>query len=90
MKRKVLASVWKTTGEWDKIQFVLGFIAVETDAHLMQGMRTWCAYAGVGIGHDKIEDEQLIINIADGGAKLTAQQAHGFFPQLDITRYKTQ
>lgn len=90
MKRKVLASTWKTCGELGKIQFIVGFIAVETDEHLMQGMRTWRAYVGVGIGQDQIEDEQLIINIADDGAKLSAQQAHGFFPQLDITRYKTQ
>ena len=79
--KKILDSTWKHPA--GKVQ--IGIAAVETDAHLMPGQRTWQAYIAAVDTGDKETD---LVFIANFGAKLTAQEAHGFFPKLDIKNYK--
>lgn len=42
------------------------------------------AYIGIGSGLDQTADEELV---KDLGAKLSLQEAKGFFPELDEKRY---
>lgn len=46
----------------------------------------WQAYIGVSRGW---QEEADVHNIAEWGSKLTWQEAQGFFPTIDITKYKT-
>jgi len=83
-KRTILGSTWKHPR--NGIQ--LGIVAAETDEHLMPGQRTWRAYIGsipTKETRERSEDEQ---DIAEQGAMLSAQEAAGFFSNLDIKKYK--
>jgi hypothetical protein len=57
----------------------IGIVAVQTFE------QQWKAYIGVAAGEDTKIDEQRIASL---GAGLSAQEAHGIFPQLDIEQYK--
>lgn len=75
---KILRWRWLTTP-----MGVIGIVAIET----RQGTQEWKAYIGVGLGINQKADEQ---QIAAMGASLEPQEAHGFFPSLDIERYKKE
>lgn len=64
----------------DKHEYVqIGVVAVETFTG------EWRAYIGVSYVKSKRSDEQTI---AAWGSALSAQEAHGFFPELDISQYR--
>ncbi len=73
---KVLGARWFTP-RMDTI----GIVAVETFND------TWKAFLGTAAGHDQTFDEQFV---ASWGASLSPEEAHGFFPHLDIKAYKTE
>ena len=81
MGRIIKGSVWKTCGHYAFSQQLLAYVAAETE----QG-RTWQAYVCFVSGEDKVLDEQFCCN---HGAKLSRTEAAGFFPHLDIQKYKT-
>jgi hypothetical protein len=79
---KILAAVWKSPN-----LVCIGFVASESETEPGR----WRAHVAVVPGFNERDDEQQLVNasyIADWGARLTAQEAAGFFPQLDITQYK--
>ena len=77
MKWNVVNSVYFTPRYGNSI----GVVAVQYD-------RYWQAYIGVVTGeNDKSYDD---LGLAKYGVKITAEQAHGFFPELDINQYKTK
>jgi len=82
---KILGSRWFTNPSIallfhrPDLDGVIGVVAVET--HIDE----WKAYIGVSYGHNRQTDEQ---NIARSGSGLSPKEAHGFFPCLDITKYK--
>ena len=57
-----------------------GVVAFETD----EG--EWLAT--IGVVKETHSPEYCVEDIARWGAKLLPQEAHGFFPELDITKYK--
>ena len=71
---KILGARW-----WTPKYTTIGIVAIET----FNG--TWKAYLGVASGFNERLDEQ---DIAAWGAGLQPQEAHGFFPDLDIGKYK--
>ncbi len=71
---KILASRWLTPRS-----DTIGIVAVETFRD------EWKAYIGTAAGHDVKFDERFV---AKWGAALSAEEAHGFFPHLDSTKYK--
>lgn len=85
MKRKILGSIYKTVGHWALPQQMIAYVAAETDQHLPKP--TWQAYVCIVEGQDEKEDEQWTCH---HGAKLSRLEAAGFFPKLDIKKYKTQ
>ena len=44
--------------------------------------------ATIGVAKDTHSAEYSVEDIARWGAKLLPQEAHGFFPELDVTKYK--
>jgi len=82
---KILDSHWWTNGTLAHMVLdfnttaCVGIIAVETYTD------QWKAYIGVGYGRDKHIDEQ---NVARYGSSLSPEEAQGFFPNLDIEKYK--
>lgn len=97
LKRKVLSDRWYSQA--DPKFPIIGIIAAETDAHLPEAERTWCAYIGTGksivldyvlpeqLGSTQEQDRQHICN---NGGKLQREEAAGIFPHLDIAKYKIQ
>jgi len=75
MNDKVLGVVWKPN-----LDTVIGIVAVETFEN------KWQAY--MGVCKPNKTKEYVIGKVIAWGAILTAEEAHGFFPQLDIARYK--
>ena len=73
---KILGARWFTP-RMDTI----GIVAVETFND------TWKAFLGTAAGHDQKFDERFV---ASWGAGLSPEEAHGFFPHLDIKAYKTE
>ena len=59
----------------------IGVVAIETFGD------TWKAFLGTVPGHDRQFDEQFV---AAWGAGLSPEEAHGFFPHLDVAKYKAQ
>jgi hypothetical protein len=59
----------------------IGIVAIETFPETHE----WKAYIGLGAGINPRTDEQ---QIARHGSGLSPEQAQGFFPRLDITKYK--
>lgn len=60
----------------------IGVVAIESD----QAEGAWKCYIGYGRGVDAPSDEQ---RIAGNGMPLgSAAAAHGFFPSLDIEKYR--
>lgn len=57
----------------------IGVVAIETYTD------EWKAYIGASHGYNKKMDEQ---NVAAYGSSLLPEEAHGFFPKLDISKYK--
>lgn len=96
MSRKILSDRWYSQN--DPKHPTIGIVAAETDSHLPEDERTWCAYIGAGksnvldyvlpeqLGATQEQDRQFI---CDNGGKLLAQEAIGIFPHLDIKKYKT-
>lgn len=77
MTYKILGIQWRNH---------VGFVAYETDEHLPEEDRSWCAVVGVVFGSEsEYVDSQ---NIAAWGMKLSWQEAAPFFPELDINKYK--
>ena len=64
----------------------IGVVARRTGLH-DPASGEWKAYIGIGSGLDVEADEQ---HIAAWGSPLEAQEAHGFFPYLDISAYKKE
>jgi|SRR5579871_1109787 len=62
----------------------LGVIAARTGMHDPEAGE-WMAYVGLATGWDVRKDA---LRIAHWGAKLEPQEAAGFFPRLDIGKYK--
>jgi hypothetical protein len=62
----------------------IGVVAARTGLHNPE-KGEWKAYIGTAPGHDQDFDEQFVAN---WGAGLSPEEAHGFFPHLDITKYK--
>lgn len=90
MNYKILSCTWKTPAQGHRL---IGIVAIETDQHLMESQRTWKAYIGivhefpVRDGDDEILDATYVAKL---GAPLSRQEAHGFFPQMDIKKYKDE
>ena len=89
MAYKILDSKWFTnptllfmTRQEDAC---IGIVAIRTNDHEPEALDIWKAYIGVGSGLNREVDEQII---ASHGSGLPPEEAHGFFPDLDITRYK--
>lgn len=59
----------------------IGIVAVET----YEPTGEWKAYIGIGAGINSEHDKQ---QVATYGSGLTPEQAQGFFPNLDIAKYK--
>jgi hypothetical protein len=85
----ILASRWFTnptvasmTHEEDAS---IGIVAIRTNTHEPEAPDIWKAYIGMSHGVNRQVDEQ---NVASWGTGLLPEEAHGFFPQLDIMRYK--
>lgn len=92
MEYKILDSKWFTNATFVHIMFFdidttacVGIVAVKTNTHEPDDVLEWKAYIGVSSGVNKSVDEQ---NIARLGSGLPPEEAHGFFPHLDITKYK--
>lgn len=83
-KRQIIGTVWLHPAQQGRM---VGIVAAVTEEHLPAEERTWCAYTGI-ISFPLAEDmdAQLLANV---GAKLSADQARGFFPDQDITKYKS-
>ena len=79
MNREILGSVWFTNNRG-----VIGVVAARTGMHAPE-KGEWKAYIGIGYGRDIAEDAEVI---ADYGNGLSPERAHGFFPHLDISKYK--
>lgn len=62
----------------------IGIVAVRTGMH-DEGKGEWKASIGAATGVNVEADEQLIAAI---GAPLLPREARGFFPHLDIAKYK--
>lgn len=71
---KILGAEWFTG-----MKGTVGVVAVE---HGDNG--EWCAYVGVA---DSIDEETDKESIRSWGARLTVEQAAGFFPELDPPKY---
>lgn len=71
---EVLASKWFTS-----VDGCIGVVAVETFTN------EWKAYIGIADGYNQQGDEQ---HIAMYGSGLLPEEAHGFFPHLNIEKYK--
>lgn len=76
MAYKILDSSWRNT-----MFACIGIVAIETFTD------EWKAYINVCHGDNQQADEQLV---AATGAPLLPEEAHGFFPSLDITKYKQE
>lgn len=76
MSYTILASNWRNT-----MFACIGIVAVETYAD------EWKAYINVCRGDNQQADEQFVAGM---GAPLLPEEAHGFFPSLDITHYKKE
>jgi hypothetical protein len=82
---KILDTLWFTNVTVTRFtpydDSCIGVVAVET----YEPTGEWKAYIGMGAGVNKSTDEQ---QIARHGSGLLPQQAQGFFPNLDIEKYK--
>ena len=77
--RVILARRWITM-----LGAYVGVVAARTGMHEPE-QGEWMAYIGLAGGMDGREDA---LRIAQWGAKLSPHEAHGFFPRLDISKYK--
>ena len=73
---KILNSTWRCG--------TIGIVAVDYPESLPTPY--WQAYIGIGKGLSQELDVNWIVEIGD---KLTWQEAQVFFPEQDITKYKT-
>ena len=73
---KILASRW-----FRPRSDTIGLVAIETSQN------EWEAHIGTAAGHDVVFDEKFV---AKWGAALSAEEAHGFFPHLDNSKYKKE
>lgn len=78
--RILLAWRWFT----DTSGATIGVVAARTGTHDPE-RGEWMAYLGCAPGLDSDADRHFVV---DFGVKLSAEQAHGFFPQLDASKYK--
>lgn len=82
---KILGALWFTNATINRFtpydDSCIDVVAVET----FEPTQEWKAYIGVGAGVNPRTDEQ---QIATHGSGLVPEQAQGFFPRLDITKYK--
>lgn len=81
---KILGARWFTNITTSRTPYentCIGVIAVET----FEPTREWKAYIGCGAGITQKTDEQ---QIARHGSELSPDEAQGFFPNLDIAKYK--
>ena len=78
--RKILADRWFTNKDG-----CMGVVAARTNDHEPDAPDEWKAYLGLGSGYNLESDQQYI---AMWGSGLDPGEAHGFFPHLDIERYK--
>jgi hypothetical protein len=74
MKYKILGVRWIGSSRGQ-----LGVVAFETDDG------GWCA--AIGIIQEYHTEDYSKQDIAEWGARLFPQEAHGFFPQLDVKKY---
>lgn len=70
---------------WTPRHDTIGIVAIKTNTHEPEDVLEWKAYLGTAAGHDQQFDEQFV---AKWGTGLQPEEAHGFFPHLDITKYK--
>lgn len=80
-RHTILDSTWYSTGDG----YHIGVVAVRTNRHEPEAEDEWKAYMGVALGALLKGDEQYI---AEWGAGLSPERAAGFFPRLNIDRYK--
>jgi hypothetical protein len=82
---KILDALWFTNSTINRFtpydDSCIGVVAVETYAPTGE----WKCYIGLGAGVNVEADKQ---QIARHGSGLLPEQAQGFFPRLDITKYK--
>lgn len=82
----ILDSRWFTPAQsFLGLDVQVGIVAIRTNDHEPGAPDEWKAYIGFGMGMDANTDRQTI---AARGAGLSPEEAAGFFPQLDIKRYK--
>lgn len=79
---KILGTRW-----WTPRSDTIGIVAVRTNTHEPEDVLEWKAYLGTAAGHDWQFDGQFV---AKWGAALQPEEAQGFFPNLDITKYKKE
>ncbi|SRR5713226_3271598 len=82
---KILDAVWFTNSTINRFtpygDSCIGVVAIET----YEPTHEWKAYIGLGAGVNPRTDGQQIATLGSG---LQSEQAQGFFPRLDITKYK--
>lgn len=82
---KILDSVWFNNPTVTRLaqceDACIGVVAVET----FDDTGEWKCYIGVGAGVNRRHDEQ---QVATYGTGISAREAQGFFPRLDIEKYK--
>ena len=74
---KIIDAKWRTGAD------TVGIVAFHTIKPSI-GDGAWRAVIGAGQGLSTSEDTD---HIADYGARLTKEEAYGFFPELDISKY---
>ena len=77
----ILDSRWYSSGQ-GYLGMQIGVVAVHMPGH---ASGEWEVFIGFGHGLHKERDE---LEIVEYGAGLPAREAAGFFPQLDIQRYR--
>lgn len=78
-KYDIIASEWRSG-----LTYTIGIVAYKTAQH-DPSLGQWCAAMSLAIYANREVDEKFI---AGDGAKLSSEEAHAFFPHLDITKYK--
>lgn len=82
----ILGTRWFTPAQTiPGLDVQVGVVAIRTNDHEPGAPDEWKAYIGFGMGMDANTDRQTI---AARGAGLSPEEADGFFPYLDIKRYK--
>ena len=86
---KVLDSKWYTNPTIASMTYLedacIGIVAIKTNTHEPDDVLEWKCYIGLTYGINREADEQRVAALGSG---LPPEEAAGFFPHLDIAKYK--